>query len=81
MLTTNAPYLNSYYQEEIDEATLRMEAAIAEFEMVYGSDVTAIKSVDALKADGTWYTINGQRISKPTEKGIYIHNGRKVVVK
>ena len=77
----NAPYLNSYYQEEVDEATLRMEAAIAEFEMVYGSDVTAIKSVDALKADGTWYTINGQRISKPTEKGIYIHNGRKVVVK
>ncbi len=77
----NAPYLNSYYQEEIDEATLRMEAAIAEFEMVYGSDVTAIKSVDAVKADGTWYTINGQRISKPTEKGIYIHNGRKVVVK
>lgn len=77
----NAPYLNSYYQEEIDEATLRMEAAIAEFELVYGSDVTAIKSVDAVKADGTWYTINGQRISKPTEKGIYIHNGRKVVVK
>ena len=77
----NAPYLNSYYQEEVDEATLRVEAAIAEFEMVYGSDVTAIKSVDALKADGTWYTINGQRISKPTEKGIYIHNGRKVVVK
>ena len=77
----NVPYLNSYYQEEVDEATLRMEAAIAEFEMVYGSDVTAIKSVEALKADGTWYTINGQRISKPTEKGIYIHNGRKVVVK
>jgi hypothetical protein len=77
----NAPYLNSYYQEEIDEATLRVEAAIAEFEKVYGSDVTAIKSVDALKADGTWYTINGQRISTPTEKGIYIHNGKKVVVK
>lgn len=77
----NAPYLNSYYQEEIDEATLRVEAAIAEFEKVYGSDVTAIKCVDALKADGTWYTINGQRISTPTEKGIYIHNGKKVVVK
>jgi len=28
-----------------------------------------------------WYTLNGQRISKPTKKGLYIHNGKKVVIK
>lgn len=78
----NVPYLDSNSQEEVDDATLRVEAAIAEFEKVYGSNPTAIKSVDAVKADGdAWYTINGQRISTPTEKGIYIHNGKKVVVK
>ena len=31
--------------------------------------------------DGQWYTISGQRIDKPTKKGLYIHDGRKVVVK
>ena len=31
--------------------------------------------------DDQWYTLGGQRISKPTQKGLYIHNGRKVVVR
>jgi len=30
--------------------------------------------------DGAWYTIQGVRVDKPA-KGMYIHNGRKVVVK
>ena len=34
------------------------------------------------KADAAWYTINGVKLDKmPTKKGIYIHGGRKVVVK
>ena len=29
-----------------------------------------------------WYTIDGQKLSgKPTQKGIYIHNGHKRVIK
>ena len=28
-----------------------------------------------------WYTISGQRIQRPTKKGLYIHNGVKEVVK
>ena len=32
-------------------------------------------------ADGAYYTLYGIRISKPTVKGIYIHNGKKTVVK
>ena len=31
--------------------------------------------------DDKWYTINGQRINKPTQKGVYIRNRKKVVVK
>ena len=31
--------------------------------------------------DGQWFTLSGQRIDKPTKKGLYIHDGRKVVVK
>ena len=31
-------------------------------------------------ADDVWYTISGQRIKRPTEHGIYIHNGKKVAM-
>ena len=43
--------------------------------------VTAIEAVETEKAEnGAWYTIQGVRVDKPA-KGLYIHNGRKVVVK
>ena len=46
---------------------------------------TAISSINAdgvaVAADG-WYTLNGVKLqSAPTEKGIYINNGKKVVIK
>jgi len=31
--------------------------------------------------DDQWFTLGGQRIDKPTKKGLYIHNGRKVVIR
>lgn len=31
--------------------------------------------------DGKYYTLSGQQVEKPTAGGIYIHNGRKFVVK
>ena len=34
------------------------------------------------KADAAWYTINGVKLdAKPNSKGVYIHGGRKVVIK
>ena len=33
------------------------------------------------KEDCKWYNLQGQRISRPTEKGLYINNGKKVIVK
>jgi len=32
--------------------------------------------------DGKWYTINGIQLQqKPTQKGVYIYNGKKVIIK
>ncbi len=45
---------------------------------------TGVNNVEASETDDSapWYTINGTLLSgKPTEKGIYIHNGKKVLVK
>lgn len=45
-------------------------------------DATAINRVaaEAVKGD-VWYNLNGQRIDTPTKKGLYIKNGKKVIVK
>ena len=44
------------------------------------SEELRIKSEE--RADAAWYTINGVKLdSKPSSKGIYIHGGRKVVIK
>lgn len=45
---------------------------------------THINTVDAANEadDADWYTLSGTRLSsKPFQRGIYIHHGRKVVVK
>ncbi len=47
----------------------------------YNDEVTAIKGVSEVKdADDNWYNINGQKVVNPT-KGLYIHNGKKVILK
>lgn len=43
-------------------------------------EATGINSVKTAKADGAYYTLEGVKTTKPV-KGIYIHNGKKIVVK
>lgn len=56
-------------------------AAAKSMKMVFG-DATGISEVNAAagEADGAYYTLGGQRVAVPT-KGLYIHNGKKVIVK
>ena len=43
---------------------------------------TAINFVKTEYENGKWYTISGLQLQKkPTKKGLYIYNGKKVVVK
>lgn len=50
--------------------------------VTYGN-ATGISNIKAnTQSNDSWYTISGTRMaSKPTQKGVYIHQGKKVVVK
>ena len=65
------------------KAYLKAESALAkgfeELEIVF-DDPTAIKNVETETNNGVMYNLNGVRVDNPT-KGVYIQNGRKVVVK
>lgn len=42
---------------------------------------TGISRVASEVGNDVWYNLNGQRIDTPTKKGLYIKNGKKVIVK
>ena len=53
--------------------------------IVFGDGTTGIEAIDNGQwsmDNGQWYDLNGRRLQgKPTKKGVYIQNGKKVVVK
>ncbi|MBR1727824.1 MAG: hypothetical protein IJ724_14510 [Muribaculaceae bacterium] len=79
-------YTYSYYMdaELTEEWTEEMPADCNS--VVYVKEMpeqqTAISDVKAenVTGDNAWYTIMGQRVSQPTQ-GLYIHQGKKVIVK
>ena len=43
--------------------------------------ITTTDFTDLTDSDGAWYTLSGTRLNgKPSAKGLYIHNGKKVVI-
>lgn len=52
-------------------------------DLVIGDNATTIRTNVEVDAKGgcKWYNLQGQRINQPTEKGLYINNGKKVIVK
>ena len=44
-------------------------------------DTTGLSRISLDDDSAVWHNINGQRISKPSRKGVYIMNGQKVVIK
>lgn len=67
----------------LGHAYLELSAASAArfYSIQFGGETTGINEVNAAaKADGAYYTLQGVKTSKAA-KGIYIHNGKKVVIK
>ena len=53
-----------------------------QFTLVFDSEATGIKTTDCTDyTDSVWYDLNGRKVAAPSKKGIYMNNGRKVVVK
>lgn len=62
------------------KAYLKVPAASTAKFFGLDGEATGINSVKTAKADGAYYTLEGVKTTKPI-KGLYIHNGKKIVVK
>ena len=48
------------------------------------TEITGIENINSSDAtaddNGAYYNLNGQRVGKP-QHGVYIHNGKKIIIK
>ena len=74
--------LSGWYNAPLfDSRTGRATAALSSLKTFKeSSSIDNITTDRVENADDVWYTISGQRIKRPTEHGIYIHNGKKVAM-
>ena len=50
--------------------------------IVGGNGTTGIDAIENVTIDNEgWYDLQGRKVEKPNRKGIYIHNGQKVVIR
>lgn len=42
---------------------------------------TRVEGISVITDDGTIYNLNGQKVEAPAQKGVYIKNGKKVILK
>lgn len=51
--------------------------------IIFVDEPTAIRTLQETdeKADSPYYTLTGMQVAQPTAPGIYIHNGRKIIIK
>ena len=79
------PYLNAcraYFQ--LNNGLTAAEVSAARMNFDGENEVNGVKEVNATLGvnDDSWYTLNGVKLSgKPTKAGLYIHNGKKVIIK
>lgn len=51
------------------------------FDFANANETTGINIVKNTTVDDKYYTLSGVQVAKPSTKGIYIHNGKKIVIK
>ena len=57
-------------------------SAAPRYSITIGGNTTSVKAIGAATLDeGDWYTLGGVRMQQPNQKGVYIHGGKKVVIK
>ena len=72
-LRANRAYLSTTYN-------VSSVSGAPELDLVFGDETTGIQNIERTINDNQYYTLDGRRVAEPT-KGLYIVNGKKVVIK
>ncbi len=75
--TTIKGFRGYFYFKDFDSSASAPEINF----IIDGEETTNIEGLQILTDDGQYYNLKGQKVDNPTEKGVYIQNGKKIVVK
>ena len=74
--TRSVPPFRAWFEAVNISSLSRTSLAIVD------SEETGIRTMELANSNDLWYTLSGLRLdTKPTVKGIYIHNGKKEMIK
>lgn len=65
----------------IESVGATADKAVDYFLITGSGKSTDVKAVEVVKGDNKWYNLQGVQVAQPTKAGIYIHNGKKIIVK
>ena len=79
--TTSIKAFRAYFQVNLGGAS-----GVKSFVLGFGEDdadgIRTISNEESMVNNAGWYDLNGRKLSgKPTQKGIYINNGHKLIIK
>lgn len=87
----NSPFLDGqtytialYFAEYIDFYTgiHRNGGKYYKFNFTYSSSTTDINNATSnSKPNGKWYSLDGREVTLPTAKGVYVRDGKKIIIK
>ncbi len=79
-ITFDGDYVNITYNDGNPQATFDMSEIIISFGGTSGIDEELRTKNEASK--GYWFNLKGQKLwGKPSTKGVFINNGKKIVIK
>jgi hypothetical protein len=68
-------------QKAVDDAVAALKAALQAAKDAVNDILSAIETAQT-KSNDQWYDMKGRKLEgKPTKKGVYVLNGKKVVIK
>ncbi len=56
-------------------------ALVIDFDETIGTDGISLQPSVTSNGSESYYTLQGQKVERPTTKGIYIYKGKKIMVK
>lgn len=69
------------YHAYLKVATISPANIRTVYDAIVVDDATAINGISKVAEDAAWYNLNGQRLNAPTKKGLYIKNGKKMIIR
>ena len=80
--TTSIKAFRAYFQVDLEGAPNGVKSFVLGFGEDDADGIRTISNEESMVNNAGWYDLNGRKLSgKPTQKGIYINNGHKLIIK